>query len=76
MYENIIELMNELIEEMLKYRLGELKEVQNYALEKRDIAMLEILNIYCKDIGTLCDDFENITHALNSIHYYKKGNIE
>ena len=76
MYDNIIEIMNNLTEEMLKYRIGELKEVQQYATNERDIAMLSVLSIYCKNVDELCDVLEKLTHGLTAIHYYKKANID
>ena len=75
MFDNVIEILNNLCEELLKYRLGELKEVQQYATKERDIAMLEILNIYCKDVDELGEVMEKLSHALSAIHYYKKANI-
>ena len=76
MYNNIIEIMNNLTEELLKYRIGELKEVQQYATKERDIAMLSVLSIYCKNVDELCDVLEKLSHGLTAIHYYKKANID
>jgi hypothetical protein len=76
MYDNIIEIMNNLTEELLKYRIGELKEVQQYATNERDIAMLSVLSIYCKNVDELCDVLEKLSHGLAAIHYYKKANID
>ena len=76
MFDNVIEIMNNLCEELLKYRIGELKEVQQHATKERDIAMLEVLNIYCKDVDELGEVLEKLSHELAAIHYYKKANID
>lgn len=76
MFDNVIEIMNNLCEELLKYRLGDLKEVQQYATKERDIAMLDVLSIYCKNVDELCEVLKKLTHGLTAIHYYKKANID
>lgn len=76
MYDRIIELMNELIEELLRYRLGEYKEVQQYSIKENDIATIVILNKYCENIGKISGNIDDLVHTLNAIHYYKKGYID
>ena len=76
MFDDVIEIMNNLCEELLKYRIGELKEVQQYATKERDIAMLEVLSIYCKNVDELGEVLETLMHGLTAIHYYKKANID
>lgn len=68
--------MNELIEELLRYRLGEYKEVQQYSIKENDIATIVILNKYCENINKLSSNIDDLVHALNAIHFYKKGYIE
>lgn len=76
MYENIIDSMNKLIEELLKYRAEEMTEVQQYAMETNNTAMLSIVYLYYNDIMELSDIFEILVSSLNAINSYKKEFID